>query len=194
MVKKEHGITLIALIVTIVVLIIVALIAINMTIGDNGIITIAQETARKANEMEKSTQEDINELEQESVNDMTKPVLPAGQDYEIKIQSNVVMYNESFGEFPVIYSIKGVKNGENVYDDMVLLTMGKTGNNDNNIMVFNVPSETTITIQPIYCGASYNLASEPTQTITLEADNSAIQTVNFEYNYNGKIIANKGIQ
>ena len=61
-------------------------------------------------------------------------------------------------------------------------------------MVFNVPSETTITIQPIYCGASYNLASEPAQTITLEADNSAIQTVNFEYNYNGKIIANKGIQ
>ena len=96
-----------------------------MTIGDNGIITIAQETARKANEMEQSTQEDINELEQEIVNDMTKPVLPAGQDYEIKIQSNVVMYNESFGEFPVIYSIKGVKNGENVYDDMVLLTMGK---------------------------------------------------------------------
>ena len=50
--KENKGITLVALVVTIVVLLILSTITINMTIGENGIITKAQETARKTNEIE----------------------------------------------------------------------------------------------------------------------------------------------
>ena len=41
--NKETGITLIALVVTIIVLIILAGVSINMLVGENGIITKAQE-------------------------------------------------------------------------------------------------------------------------------------------------------
>ena len=43
MIKKEQGITLIALVVTIVVLLILAGVSIAMLIGENGIITRASE-------------------------------------------------------------------------------------------------------------------------------------------------------
>ena len=40
--RKEKGITLVALVVTIIVLIILVGISINLVLGDNGIITIAK--------------------------------------------------------------------------------------------------------------------------------------------------------
>ena len=46
-VKKQNGITLIALVVTIIVLIILAGVSIAMLVGDNGIITKAQEATKK---------------------------------------------------------------------------------------------------------------------------------------------------
>ena len=45
-IKKEKGITLISLVITIVVLIILAAVAVNMTIGDNGIFTKAKEAKK----------------------------------------------------------------------------------------------------------------------------------------------------
>ena len=48
--KTNKGITLVALVVTIIVLIILAGISINLILGDNGIITKAQE-AKKAQEI-----------------------------------------------------------------------------------------------------------------------------------------------
>ena len=43
--KQEKGITLIALVVTIIVLLILAGVALNLTIGQNGIFTRAQDAA-----------------------------------------------------------------------------------------------------------------------------------------------------
>ena len=42
--KRENGITMITLAVTIIVLIILAGVSINMLVGDNGIITMAQKS------------------------------------------------------------------------------------------------------------------------------------------------------
>ena len=52
-VKKEKGITLIALVVTIIVLIILAGVSINILVGDNGIITQAQK-AKEETEIAKN--------------------------------------------------------------------------------------------------------------------------------------------
>ena len=84
--KKNEGITLVALVVTIVVLLILTGITINMAIGDNGIITKAQETARKANEIQANSQSYLNELQQDVAEEL------ANADIEIyldKIESNV---------------------------------------------------------------------------------------------------------
>ena len=61
-IKNEKGITLVALVVTIVVLIILAGISINLVLGDNGIITIAQK-AKENIELAKIEEEtQLNEL------------------------------------------------------------------------------------------------------------------------------------
>ena len=60
--KKEKGITLVALVVTIIVLIILAGISINLILGDNGIITIAKK-AKENTELAKTDEEtQLNEL------------------------------------------------------------------------------------------------------------------------------------
>ena len=60
--KKENGITLVALVVTIIVLIILAGISINLVLGDNGIITIAKR-AKENTELAKIEEEtELNEL------------------------------------------------------------------------------------------------------------------------------------
>ena len=60
--KKEKGITLVALVVTITVLIILAGISINLILGDNGIITIAKK-AKENTELAKIEEEtELNEL------------------------------------------------------------------------------------------------------------------------------------
>lgn len=58
-VKKQNGITLIALVVTIIVLIILAGVSINMLVGDNGIINMAQ---RAKNETEQAAKEEQQAL------------------------------------------------------------------------------------------------------------------------------------
>ena len=60
--RKEKGITLVALVVTIIVLIILAGISINLVLGDNGIITIAKK-AKENTELAKIQEEtELNEL------------------------------------------------------------------------------------------------------------------------------------
>ena len=61
--KKEiNGITLIALVVTIIVLLILSAIAINLTIGNNGIIKRAQDSTQKWEEATANEQNELNEV------------------------------------------------------------------------------------------------------------------------------------
>ncbi len=64
-VKKQKGITLIALVVTIIVLIILAGVSISMVIGDNGIITQAQRAARDTANATVASEEQMNTLAEE---------------------------------------------------------------------------------------------------------------------------------
>ena len=60
--RKNIGITLISLVVTIVVLIILAGVSINMLVGDNGIITLAQKAKEKTIYAGQEEQEQLNQL------------------------------------------------------------------------------------------------------------------------------------
>ena len=62
-IRKESGITLIALVVTIVVLLILASVSITVVFGDNGILELAKEAGEKTNEAVKSDLEDMKNLE-----------------------------------------------------------------------------------------------------------------------------------
>ena len=60
--KEAKGITLIALVVTIIVLLILAAVAINLTIGNNGIFTRAQNATQKWEEASKNEQSEMDKV------------------------------------------------------------------------------------------------------------------------------------
>ena len=60
--KRERGITLIALVVTIVVLLILAGVSINALFGNSGIIEKAKEAQNKMDKATENDQKEINEL------------------------------------------------------------------------------------------------------------------------------------
>ena len=60
--KQAKGITLIALVVTIIVLLILAAVAINLTIGNNGIFTRAQNATQKWEEASKNEQDEMDKV------------------------------------------------------------------------------------------------------------------------------------
>lgn len=59
--KKEKGITLVALIVTVVILIILAGVSLNLAFSDNGIIKKAQYAVNKSENSDENTQKKLNE-------------------------------------------------------------------------------------------------------------------------------------
>ncbi len=76
--KKNKGVTLIALVVTIVILIILAGVSMSMVLGENGLFTQAKNAANKMASAEANTQEAIKELENEinqNINGTTLPEL-----------------------------------------------------------------------------------------------------------------------
>ena len=79
-VKKEKGITLVALVVTIVVLIILAGVSINLVIGNNGIMQKAKEAKENMEQAAKEEQEGLSALEERlnSLNTANAPVLLTG--------------------------------------------------------------------------------------------------------------------
>ena len=76
--KKNKGVTLIALVVTIVILIILTGVSMSMVLGENGLFTQAKNATNKMASAEANTQEAIKELENEidqNINGTTLPEL-----------------------------------------------------------------------------------------------------------------------
>ncbi len=61
--SKEKGITLVALVVTIIVLLILAGVSLSLVLGENGIITRAQDAVTKYKEAEAEEQWQMNNFE-----------------------------------------------------------------------------------------------------------------------------------
>lgn len=184
--EKVEGITLIALVITVVILIILATVSLNVVLGEGGLVDRAQQAKNLTEQAALEEQEALNSLLSEY-----DDILAEDKEYNISIQSNIVTYNESLGEFPIIYSITGTKDGEKVYENMVMVNVAKSGINDNNINVKGILTGTTLTITPIYYSPNYDLLSDNTQTIEINETES--KTIEFKYEYNGKIIGNSGI-
>ena len=70
--KNKAGITLVALVITIIILLILAGIAINMTIGQRGILTRAQEAGRNYQEAAKREDDELKNLWAEAENIMSE--------------------------------------------------------------------------------------------------------------------------
>ena len=103
-IKKERGITLIALVVTIVVLLILAGITISLLFSENGIIAKAKESAEKTNEAIIKEQEQLNGV----VKDIEAIV--GGKESEVEIVVSKTPETEKSGGVKlVVEEVKGLE-------------------------------------------------------------------------------------
>lgn len=94
--KGKNGITLIALVVTIVVLLILAGISINMTLGNNGIITKAKETRNAMTNATTSDNEFLN-----SIDDFIDQNVHV--QYGVRIEGDKLMF---YGQDGKVYNLQ----------------------------------------------------------------------------------------
>ena len=101
------------------------------------------------------------------------------------------IYNETLGETTFIFSVEAEKENshgimENVYSDVVSLVFDGPGTKS--VQVDNLPAGAQVTVTEVYSGASYELTTAASQTITVTAEGEAGNpgTVSFANTYNGE--------
>lgn len=100
------------------------------------------------------------------------------------ISTKVMSYANITGNVNLVYNIKAVSGGKEIYNKMVSTTHNKAG--EKIITVDNVPEDVTLTIKSVYNSAGYDATSNQEQTVTIPKDSSS--NVTFTYEYNNKNI------
>lgn len=131
--KKERGITLVALVVTIVVLLILAAVTLNLVLGNNGIITKAKDGAKEHQQVTINEEIAMNETVDYMENNSNK------KTYTVSYQWGKTTWNDGGEQFAIPSGIelpqsKKYKEGETV----VLPTMPQTSDMIN----INDPTDT----------------------------------------------------
>ena len=121
--KSKKGITLVALVVTIVVLLILAGVSINLVLGDNGIISKAQEAKTKSAEASENDLKGMNSLidEMETVlnggnTEETVPYLPSSDfhyDTSTSVDTGLVIADSNGNEYVWVVVPKSLYNNTN---------------------------------------------------------------------------------
>ncbi len=83
------------------------------------------------------------------------------------IDKTVTSFNETLGNATFVFQIEGQKDGEQIYSDVVSAVFDAAGTKS--ILVDKIPAGTEVTVTEIYSGASYELTSEPSQTVIIKA-------------------------
>lgn len=83
------------------------------------------------------------------------------------IDKTVTSFNETLGNATFVFQIEGKKDGEQIYSDVVSAVFDAAGTKS--ILVDKIPAGTEVTVTEIYSGASYELTSEPSQTVIIKA-------------------------
>ena len=123
MLKSKKGITLVTLVVTIVVLLILAGVSINLVLGDNGIISKAQEGKTKSAEASENDLKGMNSLidEMETVlnggnTEETVPYLPSSDfhyDTSTSVDTGLVIADSNGNEYVWVVVPKSLYNNTN---------------------------------------------------------------------------------
>lgn len=189
--QKDKGITLVALVVTIIILIILALVTIQGTIGQNGLITKARELRNYMDNAIIADEEAINQLLEE-IEEMPEPdpePKPEPVQYTPSIDINLASHNtRDIAQF--VFSVKGNYNGETVYDNIETCVFTAPGTKTINLDI-NVPKGTELTVTEVYSAANYKIDSSKEVKKTL--GNDANTTFNFSNSYDYKVITTTGL-
>lgn len=196
MINKNNGITLVGLVITIIVLLIIAGISVGFLLGDNGIITKAQEASNM--EYLESTKEEIKlKISEEiAIND---GVSPTNEVLKSILETYGTVQYETDG-----VTVKGVVTTKKGYE-ILLSDLGTSSTNG-----LNVPDTVTISYEVKgIIGSAYNIVvkiSDPNgiekivyknssgDDVTLNCDNNLEVNINYqvipntEYNFVIKVV------
>ena len=202
--KKEKGITLIALVITIIVLLILAGVSIAMLTGQNGILTQASNSkeATTQAQVEEMVSLAIGSLQTENLGDTSKitPQMVADQVNEENNRTDVTAEGSSFPT-NIVFATEGRKVAVDIN-----LKVG-SGTEDEELPLYSVEvEESEIAPQEIFNietedgkTASITDSSMPTKTAKITGIKSEYcnhfpgeeQDTNYEINYNGTKITDK---
>lgn len=107
----------------------------------------------------------------------------------IRIEKTLNTYNETFGGASFIFSVEAVKDGENVYSDVVSLVFDGPGSKS--LIIDGLLAGAQVTVTEIYSGASYDVVGENVQIVTVNTEDTP--TAVFENDYNGESNGGSGI-
>ena len=137
---NETGITLIALVITIVVMLILAGVTINLTLGENGIFTTAQQAAKNYTEAQSKEQQDLayftNTVDNMAKGNTTLTSQITGADYGKYINYSVTVEDTVLDKWRVFYNDKTTGNVYIILDGYLPITL--------------IPEETEITTKGTY--------------------------------------------
>lgn len=112
---------------------------------------------------------------------------------DLVIQKDLLSYNETFGAAFFVFQIEAVKEGKNVYSDVVSLNFNEPGRKE--LLVSHIPAGAEVTVTEIYSGASYTTVSGKTQSaviIAKELEGNPV-SVSFENEYDKRLNGGNGI-
>ena len=136
--QEEKGITLVSLVVTIIILIILAGISINVLVGQNGIITRAQQAKENMQIAQQKEEEQLNELykQLEEGNQGISPDEGSIGDLTNKLQDLQNKFNElqsEYNDFKTIIAdaitTKGIETNATDPSTVMAENINKLGNN-----------------------------------------------------------------
>lgn len=93
---------------------------------------------------------------------------------DLLITKNLDVYNETNTEGTFVFQIEAVKTDIDtnetkvVYSDVVAMTFESAGTDS--ITIEDIPAGAEVTVTEVYSGASYKLVSDPSQTVTIIAE------------------------
>lgn len=111
--KKEKGITLIALVITIIVLLILAGITMILVMGENGLIAKAMEAGKNYTEAESAENKDLNQLDnniKEYISATRNPISAYNILYENKTGAAAGELNDSIDNYDILIAIYHAAN------------------------------------------------------------------------------------
>lgn len=113
---------------------------------------------------------------------------------DLEIVKTLRSYNTSLQDALFVFQVEGVREGENVYSDVVTMNFQEAG--QKSVLVKDLPAGTVVTVTEIYSGGSYKNVSEAdvvTTTIIAEGEEKNPVSVSFTNEYDGHLIPGTGI-
>ncbi len=104
---------------------------------------------------------------------------------DLVIEKTLENYRPDLGSATFVFDVEAVKDGKNIYSNVLSLTFDQSGTKQT--VVSHLPAGAEVTVTEIYSGASYELTSEGSVTVTILAEGTegSPVTVSFTNTYDG---------